>query len=152
VSALLHDGGERWVEGVGETDVRDHSSFKESEGPDTLCAIYDLIRDDEISWLNRFLQASDGGESYDGSYSQMSQGGDVGAGGYLVGRKFVVQAMAGDEGYGDWFSCGWGGMVEDGDRGGRRAPGGCGCEGRDVGEVCEVLQAGAADYCYMNGI
>ena len=70
-----------------------------------------------------------------------------------MGREVVVCAVAGEEGHGDLFvGCCGGGVVEDGYRGGGGAPGGGGREGGDVGEVWEGGEAGAAYYCYVDGI
>lgn len=146
VAALAHDFGDALVEGVGEADVSDHAALEESEGPDALGAVDDLVRDDEVARLDGFLQTAYGAEGDDGAHAEAAQGGDVGARGNLVRCDLVVQAMAGDEGDGDGLALAGGRVVvEDGDWGGGRAPGGGGLERGDLGEAGEGLKAGAAN-------
>lgn len=101
VAAFLHDLGQGGVEGVGEPDVPYHSAFEEREGADPLGAVDDLVRDDKVPRFDGFLETADCGEGDDGADAEAAEGGDVGAGGDLVGGEFVVEAMAADEGDGD---------------------------------------------------
>lgn len=124
-----------------------HSAFEEREGADPLGAVDDLVRDDKVPRFDGFLETADCGEGDDGADAEAAEGGDVGAGGDLVGGEFVVEAMAADEGDGDRLVGLRGGVVEDGDGRGGFAPG-CGWfEGGDVGEAWEVLQAGSSYDC-----
>lgn len=106
MSAFPHNGADLIVEGVCEANVADHAAFEECEWTDTLGAIDDLVRDDEVSWFDVFLQASYCGEGDDGADAEMSEGGDVGAGGDFVWCELMVQTMARDEGDGNWLARG----------------------------------------------
>lgn len=92
-----------------------HAALEESERPDALGAVDDLIRHHEIPGLDRLLQAAYGRESDDGADADRAERGDVCAGGDLVRCEFVVQAMAGEERDGDGLSRRRRGVVEDGD-------------------------------------
>lgn len=66
-------------------------------------------------------------------------------------REFMMQTVAGDEGDRGRLAGRGGGVVEDGDRRGGGAPGGCRLEGCDGGEVCEFFEAGTAYDANANG-
>jgi hypothetical protein len=91
------------------------------------------------------LETADGAEGDYCSDSDFAERGDVGAHGDFVGCDLVVQAVAGEKGDGDGFTGCRGGVLQDGDGAGRRAPWCRGLEGCDVCEAGEGLQAGAAD-------
>lgn len=89
------------------------------------------------------------------------QRGDVGARGDLVRSVLVVEAVAGEEGDGDWFAAGEGWVIggrcvaENGDGGGGKAPwrrswwdSSNGSEGR----TREGAEAGATYDCYCDWI
>jgi hypothetical protein len=145
VAALAHDLRDSLVEGIREADVADHAALEEGEGADALGAVDDLVRDDEVARLDGFLQRADGAEGDDGAHAQAAEGSDVGAGGDLVGRDLVVQAVARQEGNGDGLAAA-GGVVQDGDGRGGSAPGSGRVERGDGGETWEGLQAGATDH------
>lgn len=64
----------------------------------------------------------------------------------------MVQAVATEEGYGNGFARGGRGVVEDGYGSGGGSPW-CGhIQCGDMSEVGERLEAGAADYCDMDGV
>jgi hypothetical protein len=150
VAALAHDLRDALVEGVREADVADHAALEEGEGADALGAVDDLVGDDEVAGLDGFLQRADGAEGDDGADAQAAQGGDVGAGGDLVGCDLVVQAVARQEGDGDGLAVG-GGVVQDGDGRGGSAPRSGRVERGDGGEAWEGLQAGATDHGDWDG-
>lgn len=137
--ALLHDLSQALIEGVREADVADDATLEEGEGADALGAVDDLVRDDEVHGLDLLLQGADGGEGDDAADADGAQGGDVGAGGHLVRRELVVQAVAGEEGDGH------AGVLEDHDRGGRLAPGRRRVQGGDGRVTLQLAEAGAAD-------
>ena len=100
VSTLLYNLRKGWVEGVCESNVAHHTALEEGEGSNPLCAIDDLIRNDEVPRFDLFLQTAYRGEGDDGSYADLPQCGDVGAVGDFVRSEFMVEAVSGDEG--DW--------------------------------------------------
>ncbi|KAK0935574.1 hypothetical protein LTR29_012887 [Friedmanniomyces endolithicus] len=151
VSTFLHELREPGLKGIRETHVAYPTPLEKSERSDPLRAVDNLVRDDKVAGFDLLLQATDCAESDDGADTEAAEGGDVGAVGDFVGRELMVQAVAGDEGDGDWFGAGGGGVVEDGDWGGGGAPGGVELEGCDVGEAAYGLEAGAADYCDVDG-
>ena len=81
-----------------------------------------MVRYNEIPRLDLFLQTPHSTERDDAPDSQMSESGDVGAGGDFVRGELVGQAVAGDEGYGYGVLRVGGGVVEDADGRGGRAP------------------------------
>lgn len=137
--ALLNNSGKAGVKGVGKTDVSYNAALVEGEGADALGAVDDLVGDDEIHGLDLLAQRADGGEGDDGAHADGAQGGNIGAGGNLVGSQLVVEAVAGEEGDGVAV------VLEDhkGRRG--RAPGSDGVEGGDGDVALELGEAGAAD-------
>ena len=147
MSAFPHNLSNLAVEGVREPHVPHHASFEERERANALGAVDDLVGHNEVPRFDRLLQASDCGESNDSSHAYVSECGDVGAGRDFVGSDFVVQAMAGQKGDWDGLAGGWGRVVKHGDGRGGCAPGSRWLQGRDMSEVREGLQAGAADDC-----
>lgn len=152
VAAFAHDGTDFRVEGVRETYVADHAAFEECEWADSLGAVDDLVGDDEVAGFDGFLEAAYSGEGDDGADAEVAEGGDVGASGDFVGGELVMEAMAGDEGDGDWLACGGRWVVEDGDGRGGSAPGSAWVEGGDVGEVREGLESCAANDGDRDGV
>ena len=146
LGALLDDLSQTGVKGVREADMADDTALKEGERPDTLGAIDDLVGNDKVHGLDLLAKGADGGEGDDAADADVSQGGDAGAVGHLVGRELVVQAVAGEEGD-------VGAVVgEDADGRGRRAPGGDGVEHGDGLVALQLAQAGAADYGDVDGL
>lgn len=151
-TACSNDGSEARIKRIAETDVSYHSALEEGKRTDTLRAIDDLIWDHKVPRGNLFLQASYRRESDDCSHTDVSQGGDVGLVFHFVRGQLVGKAVAGYEGDWDFFArCGWGGMVEDGDGGGRQAPGRFDCEGCGVREAGEGLDSCSAYYGDVDG-
>jgi hypothetical protein len=80
--------------------VSDHALLEEGEGPDALCAVDDLVGDDEVARADLLLQRADGGEGDDGAHADVSQRRDVGLVLDLMRREFVVETVARQEGDG----------------------------------------------------
>jgi hypothetical protein len=146
LGARLDDLSQTGVKGVRETDMADNTALEESERPDALGAIDDLVGNDKVHGLDLLAQGADCGEGDDAADADVAQGGDAGAVGHLVGRELVVQAVAGEEGD-------VGAVVgEDVDGRGRRAPGRDGVEHGDGLVALELAQAGAADDGDVDGL
>jgi hypothetical protein len=145
VTASTDDLGDLFVEGVGEADVADYSSFEERKRPDPFGAINDLIRNHEISRLDLLSQASDGRKGDHTSHTETPQSGDVGTVRDLVRGELVVEAVAREEGDGGVV------VLEDGDGGGGGTPGCLYVELGDGDEAFEGLEAGAAYDGYVDG-
>ena len=116
------------IERLRERNMRDDPTLEESKRPDALRTIDNLVRDDEVTWLDLLRKTADGTEGDDGADAEGAERGDVGAGGDLVGREFVVEArggrgrrlgrrvaglvggLVGEDGDGNWKGCprGWG--------------------------------------------
>jgi len=101
------------IKRIRKHDVSHQPALKVRERPDPLRTINDLIRNHKVAWLDLLLQTADGGKGNDGAHAETAEGGNVGAGGHFVGRVFVVQAVAGEEGDGDGLACAGGGVVQD---------------------------------------
>ena len=137
--AALHDIGKLLVKGVRKGDVPHEPLLEEGERTDTLGPVDDLVRDNKVHGLDVLPEGPDGGESDDAPDANGAQGGDVGAGGDLVGRELVVDAVAGEESYGYAI------VPRDEDRRRGEAPG---CRGVDRGhrlEAGDAAEAGPAD-------
>lgn len=118
VAALAHHLGNTLIKGVTEGDVGDYATLEESPGTNTLGAVNDLVGDNKVTGLDLLLQTANGGEGNDAADTDGAQGGNVSAGGNLVGSNLVVQAMAAQEGDGDSLAVVLALVVQDGD--GRR--------------------------------
>ena len=81
--------------------------FEEGERADPFGAVNDLIRNNEISGLDLFLQAANGRESDDCSNANRAEGGDIRTSGHLMWGKLMVQAVTSKEGHGYRLACGW---------------------------------------------
>lgn len=68
----------------------DDAIFEECERPDSLGAINDLVRDDKISGLDFFLQATNGREGDDSSHAKRTESGNVGTSGHLMWGILVM--------------------------------------------------------------
>ena len=125
VATLSHQSRDAFVKGVSEWDVADDPILEESERPDPLGAVDDGIRDHEVAGLDLLTETAHGAEGDDGAHADGPEGGDIGAGGDLVGGMLVVDAVPGEEGDWDWFARAGGGVLEDDDWRSRFAPWGC---------------------------
>jgi hypothetical protein len=143
VSTSPHNLRNALVERITKRNVPDNASLEEGERPDTLGAVNDLVWDNEIAGLDLLLQAADGGKGNDGADADGAEGGDVGAGGNLVGSNLVVCAVSAKEGNGNGLLAVL--VVQDGDRGGRGTPWRCDVERGDLGKAGEFAETGAAD-------
>jgi hypothetical protein len=150
--ALANQLRQPLVERIPKRDVSDEASLEEGKGADALCAVDDLVGNDEVPRFDLLPQGAHGGKGNDGADAEAAQRGDVGAGGHFVGGELVVEAVAGEEGDGEALSGRGGRVQEDGDGRGGEAPGRGGVEGGDVLEVREVLEAGAADDGDVDGV
>lgn len=120
VSASPNHLGNALVKGITEGDVADDATLEEREGPDTLGAVNDLVRDDEIAGLDLLLQATDSRESDDGADTDGAKGGNVSARGHLMRGDLVVSSVAAKERNSDGLVLD--SVVQDGYRGGGGAP------------------------------
>jgi hypothetical protein len=143
MSASPYDLRNALIERIAKRNVPNNASLEECKRSDALGAVNDLVRDDEVAGLDLLLQAADGGEGDDGADADGAEGGDVGAGGDLVRRDLVVCAVAAEEGDRDGLLAVL--VVQDRDRGRRRAPGRRDVQRGDLGEAGEFAEAGAAD-------
>jgi hypothetical protein len=150
VSAGADDLGNALVEGIAERNMANNASLEECERPDALCAVDDLVWDDEIARLDLLLQTADGGEGDDGADADGAQGGDVGPRGDLMGCDLVVQTVSAEEGNGDGLVLV--DVVQDGDWGGRSAPRGLNVERGDLSEAWEFAQTSATDDRDTDGV
>lgn len=134
------------IEGVGKTNMTNHSLLEESERSDAFGAIDDLIREDEVHRLDLLLQGADGSESDNAAHTDMTQGGYVGTVGDLMRCKLMVNAMASKEGN-------IGSLVgKNLNRGRRGAPRCDGVQSSDRLEAFKLAQASAANHSNVNGL
>lgn len=101
MSAFTDNLGNTLIEGVAEGNVCNNAALEVGPWSETLGAVDDLIRDDEIAGLDLLLQTANGGESNDASDTDRAQSGNVRAGRNLVGSELVVQAVSAQESNGD---------------------------------------------------
>lgn len=134
------------VERVRKSNVAYHTTLKESERPDALGAIDDLVGDHKVHGLNLLLQGAHGGEGNDASDTEVAESSDVGLVGNLVRRKLMVQAVTGEEGNVDTV------VREDGDGRGGRSPGGDGVDDSNGLVALELGKSGATDDGNVDGL
>lgn len=120
VSTGPHHLRDTLIKGIAKRNVTDYTSLEESERPDTLRPVNDLVWDNEVAGLDLLLQAADGGEGDNGTHTDGAKSGDVGARGDLVGSDLVVQAMSAEKGNSDCLVIVF--VMQDGNRGGGVAP------------------------------
>ena len=140
------------VEGIAERNVGDGTSLEEGERADALGAVDDLVGDHEVAGLDLLLQTADGGEGNDGADANGAEGGDVRAGGHLMGRDLVVLAMTAQEGDGDGLVVVRALVVQDRDGRGGLAPGSRDVQRGDLGETRELTKTSAADDGDADGV
>lgn len=140
------------VEGIAERNVGDGTSLEEGERADALGAVDDLVGDHEVAGLDLLLQTADGGEGNDGADANGAEGGDVRAGGHLMGRDLVVLAMTAQEGDGDGLVVVRALVVQDRDGRGGLAPGSGDVQRSNLGETREFAEAGSADDGDADGV
>lgn len=137
--AGLNNIGETRVKGVGETNVSNDASLKESPRSDALGAVNGLVRDDKVHGLDLFLQRANSGEGNDAAHTDMAQGSNIGSVGDLVGSELVVQPVSGEESDVDAL------VFEDADWRGGTAPGCLEVEDGDGLEPFQLAEASAAN-------
>ena len=128
MATLPYQRRDAFIKRVSKRDVANDSIFKEREWPDPLGAVDDGIRDHKVAGFDFLTETAHSAEGDDGAHADGAEGGDVGAGGYLMRGVLVVDSMPGEEGDWDWFACAGGGMFQDDDWGGGFAPWGCDVE------------------------
>lgn len=138
-SALLDDIHNLAVKGVAKGNVADETALEKGKGADALGAVDDLVRDHKVHGLDLLLEGTDCAEGNDAAHTNVSQGGDVGTGGHLMGRKLVVSAMTGEEGNGDAV------VLEDEDRGRGLAPRRLRVQLCDRGVAINLVEASTAN-------
>lgn len=137
--ATLNDSSQSRIKGVCEAYMTNYTALKEGEGPNAFGAIDDLIRDNEVHWLDFLLQRAHGREGDDAPHTQMPQGSNVGSVGDFVRRILVVQTVSGKKGN-------VGAIVgEDLDRRGGRAPRSDGVDGSNGFIALEMSESRAAN-------
>jgi hypothetical protein len=99
--ALLYHIDDFAIKRVAKRYVTYESALEEGKGADSLGAVDDLVRDDEVHGLDLLLQGAHGAEGDHAAHADVAERGDVGAGGNLVRRILVVDTVAGEEGDGD---------------------------------------------------
>lgn len=80
--------------------MTDYASIEERKRSDSLRAIYDLIRNDEIPRLDMFLKRANSAEGDYRSYAYVSQSGYVGLVANFVRCEGMLGSVARDECYG----------------------------------------------------
>ena len=145
MSALANNLGDSLIEGIAEGNVGDNTALEVGPRANTLGAVNDLVGDDKITGLNFLLKTADGGEGNDAADTDRAQGGDIGTGRDLVGGDLVVSAVTAQERDGNGLGIVLALVVQDGDGGGRFAPGGRHSEGGNLGEARQLAQSSAAD-------
>jgi hypothetical protein len=138
MSTPPHNPRDFLIKRIRKPHMSHNPTLKERKRPNTLRAINNLIRHDEISRLDLFSERSDCAEGDDAPYANGAESGNVGAVGDFVGCERVVGSVTGEEGDRD------GVVLEDGDRRGGRAPRGVYVERGDRRVAFEFLEAGAA--------
>lgn len=144
MSASPNDLGQTLIKRVAKPNVSDHASLEKCEGSHALGAVDDLVRHNEVAGPYLFLQRSDGREGNDSPYANVSQRGDVGAVLHLMRGVFVVEAVAGEEGYWDRLAGGGRRVLQDADGGRGLAPWRVDIECRSEGEARQRGNARAA--------
>jgi hypothetical protein len=121
--------------------------LEESVGTETPCSIHNLVRDEKITGTKVVLETTDGGKGNDGVYTDMFQGGNVGAGRDLGRRVNVTSTMACKEGDRSALrrSCNCNGA-------GRVSPGSEGVELGNVSEVLKRVKSRSSDDSQSNGL
>lgn len=122
-------------------------SFKERKRSHALGAINNLIRHDKIPRLDNFLQTSHSRKRNHSPDTDASQGSNVGAVGYLMGRDLVVSTVTAEECDGNILVRRARLVMDNCDGRGGLTPRRLNVERRNFGEAREVLEAGAADDC-----
>lgn len=145
VPALPDDLGDTLVEGVTEGNVSDNTALEVSPWTDTLGAVNDLVGDNEVAGLNSLLETANSGESNDAADTNGAKSSDVGAGRHFVRGNLVVGAVTAQERDSNGLVVVLALVVEDGDRGGRLAPGGRNIQRSNLGESRKLAKASAAD-------
>lgn len=145
VSALAHHLGNTLIKWVTEGDVGNNAPLEESPRAHALGAINDLVRDDKVAGLDFLLQTANGGESDHAADTDGAQGCDISASGNLMRSNLMVQAVAAQEGDSDNLVVVLTLVVQNSDRRGRDAPGGCDVQRGHLSEARQFTQTGAAN-------
>lgn len=151
VSALAHHLGDALVKGVAEGDVGDNAALEESPWAHALGTVNDLVGDHEVAGLDLLLQTADGGEGDDGANTDGAEGSDVGTGRNLVGSDLVVGTVTAQESDCDSLAVVLALVVQDGDGGGRSAPGGLDVQRSNLAEAGQLTQTSASDDSNWDG-
>lgn len=93
-----------FIEWVRKGDMTDDSAFEECKWPNAFGPVDDLVWDDEIARLDRFLQAANCRECNDGAHPYASKSCDVGSGIDLVRGELMVDAMAAQKSNWYWLA------------------------------------------------
>lgn len=128
------------------------ATLKVGPRPDTLGTINDLVRNDEVSRLDSFLQTAHCGESNDGPDTNGSERCNVRARVHLVGRDLMVKTVTAKECDWDRFAGAGRRVLKDCDGRRRLAPGSIDVERSDLLEAVKFLQTGAADDSDADGV
>jgi len=124
--------------------VADHATLEEGKWPDALCAVDNLVGDNEVARSYFFLERSDSGEGNDGAHAEVSQRCDVGLVLHLVWCEFMVESVSRDGR--DWDRLAGGGrrVLEDRNRRRGLSPWGIDIESRGESEAWQGRDASAA--------
>lgn len=144
--ARLDDLSQLLVERVRKSNMADNTTLEESERPDALCAIDNLVRDHKVHGLDLLLERADGREGDDASDTEMAESSDVGAVRNLVRRKLVVHTVTGKESH--VYAI----VGEDRNGRGGSAPRRDGVDDSNGLVAFELGQAGAANNTDVNGL
>lgn len=144
LSARLDDLSKAAIERVGKANMSNNAFLKKGKRSNTLCTINDLVREHKVHRLDLLLQGADGSEGDDTTYTNVPQGGYVGAVRDFMGCKLVVNAMASQEG--DVGSV----MGENANGRSWRAPRGYGVQSSNGLEPIELAETGATNHGNVN--
>lgn len=152
VSTGPHHLGNPLVEWVRKGNVGNHSLLEKCPWTEPLGAINDLVRNHKIAGLDVLPQATDGREGDDGTDTDGTQGGDIGAGGNLMGCQLVMQTVTTQECDCDSLTGALALVVEDGDRRRGVTPRRRDIQRRNLGEARKLSKTSTADDGDSDGV
>lgn len=152
MATLPHHVAHLLIKRIRKGDMTHEPTLEERERPHALRAIDNLVRNDKIPRLDLLGQTPSRRERNDAPDANLPQRGDVRAHGDFGRVVLVVDAVAREEGDRDGLAGCRGGMFQDGDGRGRRAPWCVDVEHGRQFEVFERVESRAADHGDVHGV